>query len=199
MYLAVHSAVDCIFVPPGVKGKDYDNQKELTELAEATSDFIKSNSVLVSEEQVQAMNDWNTAAVNSCDCPESEVPNLEDCPCGTRKKPGLLLEMKTFACTVKDLGEASGGGDDWAMLKGAKYAYTPELPPSWKGFQGGTSKAEEVIGCDNNCFGFQVTLVYARSCLTHIHSHRKHFYYTMQRSTWLASNTCTISHSMSRK
>ena len=198
MYLAIHSNYDCIFVPPGVKGKDFDNQKELMELAEATSDFIKSNSVLVSEEQVQAMNDWNTAAVNLCDCPE-EVDFFMDCPCHTRLKPGLLLEMKTFACTVKDLDEGSGGGDDWAMLKGAKYAYTPELPPSWKGFQGGTSKAEEVIGCDNNCFGFQVTLVYARSCLTHIHSHRKHFYYTMQRSTWLASNTCTISHSMSRK
>ena len=196
MYLAVHSAVDCIFVPPGVKGKDYDNQKELTELAEATSDFIKSNSVLVSEEQVQAMNDWNTAAVNSCDCPESEVPNW-DCPCETRKKPGLLLEMKTFACTFDDLYQTSGAGDDWAMLKGAKYAYTPELPPS--DWSSGSFKAEEAIGCDNNCFGFQVTLVYARSCLTHIHSHRKHFYYTMQRSTWLASNTCTISHSMSRK
>ena len=195
MYLAIHSHVDCIFVPPGVKGKDYDNQKELMELAEATSDFIKSNSVLVSEEQVQAMNDWNTAAVNSCDCPESEVPNLVDCPCGTRKKPGLLLEMKTYACTFDDLYQASGGGDDWAMLKGAKYAYTPELPPSG----GGGPAVEEVIGCDNNCFGFQVTLVYARSCLTHIHSHRKHSYYTMQRSTWLASNTCTISHSMSRK
>ena len=195
MYLAVHSAVDCIFVPPGVKGKDYDNQKELMELAEATSDFIKSNSVLVSEEQVQEMNDWNTAVVNSCYCPESEVPNWWDCPCGRRIKPGLLLEMRTFACTVNDLGEGSGGGDDWAMLKGAKYAYTPELPPNWEaGFL-----SSEVIGCDNDCFGFQVTLVYARSCLTHIHSHRKHFYYTMQRSTWLASNTCTISHSMSRK
>ena len=198
MYLAVHSAVDCIFVPPGVKGKDYDNQKELTELAEATSDFIKSNSVLVSEEQVQAMNDWNTAAVNSCDCPESEVPNVVDCPCGTRKKPGLLLEMKTFACTFEHLYQASGGGDDWAMLKGAKYAYTPELPPNDAEFPISTVMMEE-IGCDNDCFGFQVTLVYARSCLTHIHSHRKHFYYTMQRSTWLASNTCTISHSMSRK
>ena len=195
MYLAVHSAVDCIFVPPGVKGKDYDNQKELMELAEATSDFMKSNSVLVSEEQVQAMNDWNTAVANLCDCPQSEVPNLGDCPCWTRKKPGLPLKMKTYACTVEDLGEGSGGGDDWAMLKGAKYAYTPELPPNWEaGFL-----SSEVIGCDNDCFGFQVTLVYARSCLTHIHSHRKHFYYTMQRSTWLASNTCTISHSMSRK
>ena len=196
MYLAIHSHIDCIFVPPGLKGKDYDNQKELMELAEATSDFIKSNSVLVSEEQVQAMNDWNTAAVNSCDCPESEVPDLVDCPCGTRKKPGLLLEMKTFACTFDDIGQGSGGGDDWAMLKGAKYAYTPELPPSGGSFD---DPVKETIGCDNDCFRFQVTLVYARSCLTHIHSHRKHSYYTMQRSTWLASNTCTISHSMSRK
>ena len=198
MYLAIHSAVDCIFVPPGVKGKDFDNQKELMELAEATSDFMKSNSVLVSEEQVQEMNDWNIAAVNSCDCPASEVPNVADCPCGIRKIPGLLLEMKTYACTVKHLGEASGGGDDWAMLKGAKYAYTPELPPKSTNFYS-QEAIKEVIGCDNNCFGFQVTLVYARSCLTHIHSHRKHSYYTMQRSTWLASNTCTISHSMSRK
>ena len=165
-----------------------------TELAEATSDFIKSNSVLVSEEQVQAMNDWNTETANSCDCPES-VSKERNCPCGTREKPGLLLEMKTYACTVQHLGEGSGGADDWAMLKGAKYAYTPELPPNWEaGFL-----SSEVIGCDNDCFGFQVTLVYARSCLTHIHSHRKHSYYTMQRSTWLAWNTCTISHSMSRK
>ena len=197
MYLAIHSYADCIFVPPGLKGKDFDNQKELMELAEATSDFIKSNSVLVSEEQVQAMNDWNTAAVNLCDCPE-EVDFFMDCPCHTRLKPGLLLEMKTFACTVKDLDEGSGGGDDWAMLKGAKYAYTPELPPKPTNSYS-QEVTEEVIGCDNDCFGFQVTLVYARSCLTHIHSHRKHFYYTMQRSTWLASNTCTISHSMSRK
>ena len=141
------------------------------ELAELTSDFIKSNSILISDEQVQAMNDWNNGLIAHCEC--SEGLSGSDCPCHTNNlKNGLPIEMKTHACTsdVSSLGEASGGADDWALLKGAKYAYTPELPPS--------SKSNPVLSyneyindfdqCDINCGGFQVNYVKIKFCLIRI-------------------------------
>jgi len=155
LYLAIHSHVDCIFVPPGVRGKDYDNQDQLMELAELTSDFIKSNSILISDDQVQAMNDWNNGLIAHCEC--SDDSSVSDCPCFTKNlKNGLHIEMKTHACTADSLGEGSGGADDWALLKGAKYAYTPELPPSYKNNMV-LSYGEHISfdQCDIDCGGFQ--------------------------------------------
>ena len=153
MYLAVHSHLDCIFVPPGLAGEDYDNQAALYDLAILTSKFIKENSILVSDDVVQSMNDWNTELADYCACAD-EVAD-DDCPCGIHDSPGELpIKMKTYACDYETLSEATGGADDWALLKGAKYAYTSELPPG-----GGlkTSAMTAYSGClYDSCDEFQV-------------------------------------------
>ena len=132
-YLSVHSVVDCIFVPPGIGDQNYTNQENLTTLAWQFTQYIKVCLKIIRidrkiENITKGMGlDLSGDALENVELEENNYINNS---VWYRRNVGGFDPMSApWVCDQTTLGEAAGGADDWAMLQGANYSYTLELPP----------------------------------------------------------------------
>jgi len=125
VYFAIHSAVDCIYIPYGYgpEGADkhnwmmdeysnYTNHAEMAKLGSNMVEYMKRHPLDVSEAVI--------------DNAESIEKNRKNSDRGYNQN--FQLRVKAEPCGWQP--EIVGASDDWAKSNGAQFAYTFELPPN---------------------------------------------------------------------